>query len=854
MSKRYSFKYKLRSGDNYKNLSQRFGTVLLRNAGIFGDEDLKKDHEYTFNVNTKEEAETAQKKDLEYQTQRNQAIARRKNEKLFDNWWNQNSENFLVRHFKNEYTDPQSGEKIKQRLREQYVQGGGDINDIMEKYQPREDAFWQGQKDLSDASLVANKENIKQNAAQEYQARIKRNTARNTQETSINNIRNLDEQIRAEEDKLKKGLENNYTDLIRQRTSEYIALENANNELGENAQVYTNPGRFDRYHTGRVDWLRANGNNGIIGRGLTLNNNTGLSYQSSMKNLQDQQKLGQDLKDYAKTGAGVAVGLASLPALSPLSSILTSTPVNLGLGAYGIYDSTTDMYNNGINLSNSIQLAGSILPYMRYTKIGNYINNWGKSTKLGQYFDPQKVKETSDALAATQKINPVTASTRSQLLFRRNFPKILKGTTNLVQDMSAGTSGSNLAQKVNKNIDKIWDYNYDKNGDVIKDINYYAKQGTQSVLNTLGFMFGLGARNGNSFRNLVTSSLAYGPGTDLLYKGLNNIENKYNLKGNWFWDKGSGLVKLTAPVLLQRGLDRSISFGKQKLGSQLNQQDLMALNTTSKDAIIDNLVEEGIGLPIEHVANSVLPDDIKDEATVQQLASMIGSRINPKHRLAQALESTAGAQKYDHKTVMRTLESMLAGDLTRYRYTGTYENNDAYMRGSTQQGSIYGVEGAGKNKKGKGTFNKYDQSLGRNFAQRRNEALPISWWNLFSGSYVPTVGESFNADSKVVRFDSDYKNRNDFASRMAAEDGNSRRMVEIRNDSKVLGNDDVPLDLTAGLVFGVPRSDGYFTGNNGTALNTVGANGVIYKDASGNLKGVQVVDYTNPGVRRVSPK
>jgi hypothetical protein len=58
MSK-YSFKYKLRSGDNYENLSQRFGTSILGNAGIFGDEDLKKDYEYTFNVNSKEEAETA---------------------------------------------------------------------------------------------------------------------------------------------------------------------------------------------------------------------------------------------------------------------------------------------------------------------------------------------------------------------------------------------------------------------------------------------------------------------------------------------------------------------------------------------------------------------------------------------------------------------------------------------------------------------------------------------------------------------------------------------------------------------------------------------------------------------------
>jgi hypothetical protein len=46
--------------------------------------------------------------------------------------------------------------------------------------------------------------------------------------------------------------------------------------------------------------------------------------------------------------------------------------------------------------------------------------------------------------------------------------------------------------------------------------------------------------------------------------------------------------------------------------------------------------------------------------------------------------------------------------MPRYRYTGTYENNDSYMLGSTQHGSIYGVEGANKNAKGKGTFNRYD--------------------------------------------------------------------------------------------------------------------------------------------------
>jgi hypothetical protein len=73
---------------------------------------------------------------------------------------------------------------------------------------------------------------------------------------------------------------------------------------------------------------------------------------------------------------------------------------------------------------------------------------------------------------------------------------------------------------------------------------------------------------------------------------------------------------------------------------------------------------------------------------------------------------------------------------------------------------------------------------------------------------------------------------------MAAKEGNKRRMVESRVNSRLLGDADVPKELTPGLIFGIPRSDSYFTGVNGTALNTVGANGVLYKDASGNLKGV----------------
>ena len=51
MSK-FSIKYKLRKGDTYENLVQRFGPNVLADAGIYGDEDL---------VDIKEEIERLQK-------------------------------------------------------------------------------------------------------------------------------------------------------------------------------------------------------------------------------------------------------------------------------------------------------------------------------------------------------------------------------------------------------------------------------------------------------------------------------------------------------------------------------------------------------------------------------------------------------------------------------------------------------------------------------------------------------------------------------------------------------------------------------------------------------------------------
>ncbi|MEE0966631.1 MAG: hypothetical protein U0L85_06240 [Bacilli bacterium] len=67
-----------------------------------------------------------------------------------------------------------------------------------------------------------------------------------------------------------------------------------------------------------------------------------------------------------------------------------------------------------------------------------------------------------------------------------------------------------------------------------------------------------------------------------------------------------------------------------------------------------------------------------------------------------------------------------------------------------------------------------------------------NWWNIHTGSYIPTVGEAFNLDSKIVRYDNDYKSRNDYASVIAHSDNDGRHLAEIRTNSKILGDSDVP--------------------------------------------------------------
>lgn len=141
--KGFSLKYKLREGDNYENLASRFGTAVLGNAGIYGDEDLKKDQEYNFNVDTREEAELIQKKDLDYQRKNNAAI-RQNNAKNFDEFWNEHGQNILTRYGYDRGKDQQYANDLKESLRSQYIQGVNSVEDLYARADKRVKEFWNG--------------------------------------------------------------------------------------------------------------------------------------------------------------------------------------------------------------------------------------------------------------------------------------------------------------------------------------------------------------------------------------------------------------------------------------------------------------------------------------------------------------------------------------------------------------------------------------------------------------------------------------------------------------------------------------------------------------------------------------
>lgn len=139
---RFSVKYKVREGDTYENLFQRFGATLAE-AGIYSDEDLVKNKEFNLGVNTREEAELLQKRDLEYQRNINKGI-RQRNAKSFDDFWAQNGQDILIRYGYDRGKDKQYAEDLKESLRQRYIQGENSVEQLIAGANKKEQGFWDG--------------------------------------------------------------------------------------------------------------------------------------------------------------------------------------------------------------------------------------------------------------------------------------------------------------------------------------------------------------------------------------------------------------------------------------------------------------------------------------------------------------------------------------------------------------------------------------------------------------------------------------------------------------------------------------------------------------------------------------
>ena len=89
------------------------------------------------------------------------------------------------------------------------------------------------------------------------------------------------------------------------------------------------------------------------------------------------------------TGYGAASLLAVPTVVSTVAPYAISAyntlakPTEMILGGAGLYDSVSDMSENGITLSNSIQAIGSALPFLKYTKFGNWIDDAFSNTRFG---------------------------------------------------------------------------------------------------------------------------------------------------------------------------------------------------------------------------------------------------------------------------------------------------------------------------------------------------------------------------------------------------------------------------------------------------------------------------------------
>lgn len=247
---RFSVKYKVREGDTYENLLQRFGSTLA-NAGIYGDEDLVNNKEFNLGVNTREEAELLQKRDLEYQRkiQRDKDLA---------------------------YIN-----KNRDWLEEQnFFQGGEKLTDdqMIERYRK---IYKSGKKEEKDREVSRKELNKKLESGK----------------------------IDAKYNKMARQ-----AGVINERTAKF------------SPQI--------RYHNDRKEHLEKNGSSGIIGRGLTLNNNKGTSFEHSMQNRQDQEELGQDLKDALyNIGVGTLAGNMQFTKLPGFGNAVKTGAVGTGSNA-----------------------------------------------------------------------------------------------------------------------------------------------------------------------------------------------------------------------------------------------------------------------------------------------------------------------------------------------------------------------------------------------------------------------------------------------------------------------------------------------------------------------------------------
>lgn len=592
--------------------------------------------------------------------------------------------------------------------------------------------------------------------------------------------------------------------------------------------------------------------------------------QSTINQWKEQKKINKSNEISNDLEKGLVGTLATLPAayVAPtLVPILNSPVVQAPLTAYTVYDGAKDISKNGLNVGNALEVAGGVLPSIKYLNKVPIANQALKSvteslnknklfSKVTNYFNPTQINKEAEALASVQKTAAAPISKRINLVARNAAPNIVKKSANTVQDLALGIGAS----KFSNNYDKLMDY--DENGNPIQNWKYKFVQATKPAVQAAAFTIGLGARKGITGRDLLTGTVAYGPGMQATEYVTDKILPDGHIKQ---------FVNYTLPAIMHRELD----YGLLKAGTK---DAIIAGN--AKTAAADALIQSSIALPASYAVNNILPKDMSNrDAIVSQFGQVFGARTKPKEILGHIMEGTAGASKQDPKLVKLAAQNLVSRNLRKYIYTGKYNNSspaDLYKR--TQNGSIFGNEGFRQKYRYniRDNFKKiarfdfkhlkpwwkpirtprasgYEESSYVNYSEPVQESNGQSWWLYHTGAQTPKVGTEFGKDSKVVRYTNKVDiSANDLVSKMYRYRSKGLPLIEIRANSAILGNKDVPKNLQLMRVEGVNRSDKFFTGPSKEALNTAGANLAFY-GKNGKIDGIQIVDYTAPGVRRISP-